>query len=239
MEKGISIKVLYYAEQKAINELYDLNGIDKFRKELSEEYVSVVQGKPGDLGGLEKFLIDMIANISLESFAKLIIEGLAFDLIKSGTKSFVLRPFINAYKKLKSKNEERLDIERFSIIFEDTTIHIYSIYDNSVINQLESILNNVALHYSLLVASKNEKPAEIHIPVFHDESDDRLSPFRVKLDVDETIQNFSEKDFSTYWGIFYEYSNQWIVYDLNNGQLVKEEFLPLQQYWQKWEMKRR
>lgn len=222
-----------------MNELYDLDGVDEFRKELSKEYVSVVQGKPGDLGGLEKFLVDMIANISIEDFIKLIRDGIAFDLIKLGTKSFVLRPFINAYKKLKKKNEERLDIERFSIVYEDTTIHIYSIYDNSIINQLESILNNVALHYSSLVTSENERPSEIHIPVFHDESDNRLSPFRVKLDVDETIQNFSERDFSTYWGIFYEYSNQWIVYDLNSKQLVKEKFLTLQQYWQEWEMKRR
>ena len=239
MEKGISIKVLYYAEQTGVNQLHDFDGIDEFRKELSLEYVPVVQGKPGDLGSLEKFIIDLIANISLQGFVKFILGGIAFDLIKSGTKSLVLRPFINAYKRLKSKNEKRLDIEKFSIIFEDTTIHIYQIYDNSVIDQLESIVNNLALHYSSLITSEDERPSEIHIPVFHDESNDRLSPFRVKLDVDETISNFSDKDYFAYWGIFYEYSRQWIVYDLDARRLLNENFLTLEWYWQEWESKRR
>jgi hypothetical protein len=239
MQNGISIKILYFAEQKAVNQLYDLDGVEEFREDLSENYVSVVQGKPGDLGGLEKFMIDIIASITLESFVKFILAGVAFDLIKSGTKSFVIRPFLNAYKKLKDRNRENLDIERLSVTFEDTEVHLYKIYDDSIINSLENVLKHLALHYSSLYTVDGEKPSEIHVPVFRDESQSALAPYRVKLNVEETIQTFCAEDYWKYWGICYEYTNRQVVYDVMTRRFVQERFLTLQQYWNEWHFRNR
>ena len=72
-------------------------GIAEFQNDLNQEYVSRIHGRPGDLGGgLYELAIQVIANISIQDIAKLIADGIAFDLLKSGTKSFVLRPFLAA-----------------------------------------------------------------------------------------------------------------------------------------------
>lgn len=209
---------------------------------MSESYIAVVNGRPGDLGGgLYEFAVEFIANISLSDVVKFLAGGIAYDLIKSGSKAFVLRPFCDAYKKLKDRNP-RLDITEFRVMFQDSILVIYKITDDSIFSQLESILGAIAKHYENLVLASGETPLEIHVPVLEDLAQDRLCRFRVLLDVDETIANVTTDDYFKLWGISYDFSRNFRIYDLTRELLIDEEFYTQQRYnvlWEEWYRKRK
>ena len=233
-----AVKITYWAEQKKDSvSIYDFEGIDDFRKELDENYIAVVQGRPGPLGGLYELAVEFISNLTLIEVAKFLLGGIAFDVIKSGTKAFVLRPFLRAYQKLKDRNPSfRLDIEKFRIIFQDTAIVVYKITDDSVFAKLEDILKAVAIHSDRLTLGTGERPFEIHVPVFEDPAKDPPCRFRVKLDVDETIAGISKSDYLRLWGLRYDYAGD-RVYDVDKALLIDNEFYDLNRYWNEMEQR--
>jgi len=225
METEASIKVSYWVEQDGDVSLYELEGAEQFRNDLADSYISVVQSRPGDLGGLHELAVEFVSRISLVEVAKFLLEGIAFDMIKAGTKAFVLRPFMDAYRRLKAKNtKQNLDLGELRIIFQDSTLVIFKIAENSIFTQVESILRAVAKHSANLTLSTGERPFEIFIPVFEDPSEKRSSRFRTLLDVDETIRDISTKDYLRYWGARYDFARTDRVYDLENQLLIDERF---------------
>ncbi len=89
------------------------------------------------------------------------------------------------------------------------------------------------------ILRKGEQPFEIHIPVFEDPAEDRLSRFRVLLDVDETIRPNAAADYFRFWGLQYDFSRTARVYDLQRHLLIDERFLTLEWYRIEWESRRR
>ena len=83
-DSGAAVRVKYWAEQTGDWELRELVGIEDFKKELAEDYVSIVQARPGELGGLYQLAVEFVSSISLTDAASFLASGIAFDLIKSG-----------------------------------------------------------------------------------------------------------------------------------------------------------
>jgi hypothetical protein len=227
-----ALKVLYWTAPLPGNKVEELDGLDEFKSELSKDYVSVVQSRPGERGGgLYELVVEFISAITLQDFATFLLQGIAYDLIKSGSKAFILRPFLDAYEKFKSRNaDRRVDIDELKIVFQDTTIILHQISENSIFLQLGDILSHLANHSHHLVVGEAERPFEIVIPVFEDPSDDPPCRFREKLDVDETIPGFSDKDYFGFWGLWYEFA-KFRVYDVQNKALLHEEFFTAERYW--------
>jgi hypothetical protein len=240
METGTSIKITYWAEQSGEFGLYDFDGIDEFRQELTENYVAVVLSRPGALGGLHQLAIEIISNLTFVEVSKLLLSGIAFDLIKSGTKAFVLRPFLNAYHKLARRNTAYSpDISDIRLVFQDTTLVVYRITDGSIFLQLEQILTTLAKHSSNLTLRSGERPFEIHIPIFEDPEPNPLCRFRVLLDVDEPIRTPSVADYFRYWGIHYDFQRNTRVYDVQRSLLLDQEFFTAARYWAEWHFRQR
>lgn len=237
MNSGASVKVTYWAEQIGDNKLHDLNGIDAFRDELEREYASAIHGRPGDLGGLLHLAVEFVSSISMVDVAQFLAAGMAYDMIKEGTKALVLRPFIKAYQRLKDRNPEtNLDIDVLRLVLRDSVIVIYRLTDGSVFEHLEKILTIVAGEYTHLILRSGEIPFEIHVPVFEDPSDDRLSRFRVLLDVDEIIEPRPDIDYFKLWGLQYDFSRTTRVYDVHQRLLLDQEFLTQEWYDIKWKV---
>jgi hypothetical protein len=242
METGTSIKVRYGTEQTGAFSSRDLDGADEFRKELAESYVSVVHARPRGLGGLHDIAIEIVSSISLVHVVKLLLDGTAYDLLKSGTEAFVLRPFLIAHRKLRDRNKSnRVDIGELRIIFQDSMLIIMKISNDSIFSNIERILLSIATHYDSLCLTSGEPPFEIYVPVFEDLANDRLCRFRVLLDVDETITDVSSTDYLKFWGLWYDYSGQpkYRVYDIERRLLLDTEFYTLDRYWKAWEARRR
>jgi hypothetical protein len=236
MSHDLAISVDYWAIQEGESDLWQLAGIEEFQSDLGQEYVSRVHGRPGDLGGgLYEFAIQVIADISIQDVVKLIAGGIAFDLLKSGTKSFVLRPFLTAYQKLRARNTEReVDIHEIRFMFSDAEVVVSKICVNSIYESLGAIFQVLARDFDCLRSGGGEVPYTIQIPVFED-PEKRLCRFRVLLDVDETIEGVSSASYLGYWGIRYDFERASRVFDLKRKLLIDSDFLTVDRYWEEWE----
>jgi len=246
MKNPTSLKITYWYGER------DFVGLDEFKSDLSVNYVSVVQGRRGALGGgLYHLTIEIISAFTINEIIKFILQGMAYDLIKDGVKTFFLRPFIEVYNKFKDRNK-RVDISELRIIFQDTTLIIYRIYEGSILGQLEKILIAVSKHYEyltlksgyrfneFLTLNSNHHPFEIHVPIFEDPTPDPISRFRVLLDVDEPIRNPKADDHYRFWGVDYNFADLDLtrVYDVNKSIIIDKEFYRSDRYWRKWESKK-
>jgi hypothetical protein len=82
-------------------------------------------------------LAQIISGIPWTHVVQLIIDGAAYDLVKEGSKSFILRPFISAYRKLRDRNQDRLiDLAELQIDFEDFHVIIHEIASDTIIDCL-------------------------------------------------------------------------------------------------------
>jgi hypothetical protein len=240
MEFSGALRVEYWAEKKAdTNELLDLEGIDEFRAELTKHYIGPIHARPGPCGGLYGLVVEFLSSFSLQHFVNLTLDGIAYDLIKSGSDALVLRPFVAAYDALKRKNaKHRVHIDRLLLSFQDSLVIIHNIGEDTIVDNLEPILRTVATSYSHLILRTGEKPFSISIPIFEDTSEERLCRFRELLDVDETIRDVSDKDYLKLWGIQYDYLGTTRVFDVSKGVLLDEEFYSQSMYWWAWKNRR-
>lgn len=233
METGTSIAVRYWIATDRPRDFPDLEGIGDFRDDLAANYVSIVKGRPTGAGGLVHLYIEIISTFSLSHVAQLLIDGIAFDLIKHGAKSFVLRPFLAAYKKLKDRNRTArfLDIAELQIEFQDCLVIIHEVSSDTIIDNLEKILVTLAQNHDHLPLKSGEQPFAIHIPVLEDPAEDRPSRFRVIGDIDETIRSEGPSEYFRFWGLVYDRARVVRVYDVARQLLINEKFNTLEQHW--------
>lgn len=235
MNRTLAVKVDYWAIQEGENSLLQLAGITEFQNELEQSYISRVHGRPGDLGGgLYEFAVQLISNISVHDVVKLIADGIAFDLLKAGTKSFVLRPFLVAYERLKARNADRhVDIHEIQLMFNDAEVVISKICSDSIYESLGQIFQTLAEDFDCLRGRNGEYPYSIQIPVFED-PEKRFCRFRVLLDADETISPVTRANYFDYWGLQYDFEGTSRVFDVKRRLLIDSDYLTLDRYWQEW-----
>jgi hypothetical protein len=231
-----SVKISYWAEQVSPTAIRSFNGIEEFRSELDQHYLTVVHGRPGDLGGLYQLAVHFVSNITLADVAAFIGGGVAYDLLKSGSKAFILRPFLSAFEKLRERNKSfGIDIEELRLEFQDSIVAIDSTFSDAIPSQLGPLLLAIADSYSCITLASGETPFEIRIPVLEDQSEGRICRFRAVLEVDEMLATATAKDYFGFWGLWYDYSRQFRVYDVQRKLLIDDEFMSRERYWQVWE----
>jgi hypothetical protein len=243
MEFGGAVKVEYWAEREAMRVgVFDLEGIEDFREGLAQNYISKVHARPGPCGGLYGFTVEFLTSFSLQHFVNVLLDGVAYDLVKSGSKALVLRPFFAAYNALKARNADRrfrIHIEDVLLNFQDSVIVIHDLGRDTILANIQAILQALAANYCHLMLRTGEKPFSINIPIFEDVTDDRLCRFRELLDVDEPIRDPGDEHYLGLWGAQYDYAATTRVFDVKKQVLLDEEFYTRAQYWHAWEARRR
>ena len=230
MSTGNSIVVKYWISTDHLP-FDDLKGIEEFRNELASAYVSVVSGRAAGAGGITHLLVELTSTFSLSHLAQLILDGVAYDLIKNGAEAFVLRPFIAAYRGLQERNKDRfLDIGDLQIQFRDSLLILHEISSETLVSQLENILVTLARSYDRFLLKRGEAPYTIEIPVFEDPEDDRPCRFRVIGDIDETIRSRGPEDYVRFWGLEYDHAGL-RVFDVQRQLLLDERFNTLERHW--------
>lgn len=221
-----------------------LDGEDEFRTELADSYaVSLVRSRPAGLGGgLYQLLVEWVSHLTLADAIKVLLEGAAYDVFKSGTDAFCVRPFVKAYKKFKERNaNHRVGIDRLRFIFQDISINVEEIPNSDVLEELDRILLAVGRNLETLLANPT-KLFEIHIPVFEDTKSGFSCKFRTLISEDETIdiRSISAKDYLGFWGLEYypEFAKS-EVFDIQNELVIHETFCTEKQYWAEWDLVRK
>ena len=162
-------------------------------------------------------------------------EGAAFDLIKSGTKAFFIRPFLEAYKRFKNRQtDERVDIDRIRFVFQDAAVTIERLPHSDLLSELESIFRALAENFEPITLGSKGQIFEIFIPVFEDASHERICKFRTLLSVDETmdVRRISRAHYFKFWGLqYYSEGSPSCVYDVEFKTVIDERFCTESQYW--------
>lgn len=231
----ISVTIKYWTYPDGSPTGREPDGIEDFRNSLSASYVSLVRGQAGALGGgLYELSIELVTSISLRDVVGLIAGGVAYDVIKSGAHSLVLRQLISAYEVLRAKNKkENIEVEDLKLTFQDADLFIRRVTAKPLFDSLGEILKQVADNYTAMKGKTGEVPFEVHIPVFED-PEKRLCRFRDLLDVDETIENITQADYFRYWGVRYNLEGQVRVFDVSRKLLIDERYLTRREYWEEW-----
>ncbi|UBZ13497.1 hypothetical protein LDL77_16630 [Flagellimonas marinaquae] len=229
----IAIKISYYGEPLDDFTISELHGISEFKEELDKSYKTFVHQKTDGFGsGFYELAIELLSDISLKEFIEFVVGGVAYDLIKSGSRRLILKPFYAAYSKLKEKNSN-VDISRLDFSFNDSTISIYKIFKNSIFEELENILLGLQINYNNLYLQGVEKPYQIDIPIFKNPNGTHNIDYRCKLSFDETIKEIGKEDYYKFWGSFYQFKGRFYVYDYKNQVLTTNEYFTEELYWEK------
>ena len=193
-----------------------------------------MRGRPSGAGGPVYVLVQIVSGFSWSHLVQLLVDGAAYDLITKGAKSFILRPFIAAYRKLRDKNSERLiDLNELRIEFEDCDLIFHELSSDTIIDNLAGILPAIAEHYGRMFLQCGIAPGEIHIPVVEDPNTKSAARFRVLAHVDETMIGKVPEDYFGYWGVVFDHSEHLVrVYDVRQETLLNDRFLTASEYWE-------
>lgn len=212
-----------------------LIGDEDFRSDLEAAYghVSVESENGGLGGGLYTLFVDIGGPIAIGYLVHLILDGVAFDLIKLGSEKLILRPLLAAQKKLKKVNERDTagDFAYLRIRLSDSAIVVDadSRVGQSISEALGEVLLLIARNYEHLKIASAGSPVEIYTPVIEDTGADRQSRFRAVLEVDEDMP-VSRTVFFEYWGLRYSKGER-RVFDVQRKLLLDETFLYRREYW--------
>ena len=225
-----SIKVLYWFGEG------DLAGIEEFRHELASSYESAeVTGRQAGLGGgLYTLFVEIASTVTLSHVVQLLLDGVAFDLIKLGADRLILRPFLAAQARLRSKSsrDEAGDIAQLKIVFRDAVLLVDGdsrVWQN-VADALTEVFDLLAQNYDRLILDSGQRPSQVYIPVVEDAADDPISRFRAVLEVDEHLR-INERVLLEYWGVTYADGHQ-RVFDVERRLLIDQPFVLREEYWQ-------
>jgi hypothetical protein len=224
-----SVKVTYWLGEGKID------GIDEFSEELSKEYISIVRGRRAGLGGgLYQLSVEFLSHLTLKEIATFILEGLAYDAIKTATTEFVIRPFLEAYRRMKARPaNRRVDIDSTKFTFQDTNILINRLPHTDLLSELEGIMLSVAQNVERLTELSEDRIFEIRVPVVEDYTPDSVCRFRDLTWVDEPIEisRISASDYFKYWGVEYDIRPR-KVYDVQSRSFIAEAFYKEMEYWE-------
>ena len=201
-----------------------LENIDYFREKINENYNNIVKANPvGRGGGTYEFIIRFICNLSLQHYVEIIAGYLGVKLINKSTdkllEKYVFAPLQTCYQNLKNNNP-CLDCYSFQIELKDVNIFIYKTSDNSIIPNLNKILQQISEHIKNIEKIKGYKITQIHIPAVLDVLEG-YKVYRVPLGEEETT-NLSDKDYFSFWGVEYCSTQLKAVYDLNSKSILSD-----------------
>lgn len=233
------VTVTYWTYPLSDGKMIDLEGIDDFESELSENFNSFISGKPSDAlgGGLYEMIMTVYHN---EQIHNLLVFGsgmmadsvgdLAKDTIKDVLVKYIAKPIKNAFSKISEKDKDKEpDIDQIDIKFKDIDISIYNIQPNGIAQNIDIILDLLSIRLRNLIIN-NQLPYHIYIPIFKDEEaksrDWKKKPvFRTLRKVDETIQDVTNDAYFNYWGLFYtNQEDQFKAYNARTKEIINIDF---------------
>lgn len=217
----------------------ELEGVAEFKAELSDSYIlSTVRDRRGPLGGgLYQLAVEFVSRLSLSEIVRILLEGATYDLLKSGTDAFFIRPFLEAYKRFRSRRKnDGVGIDRIRFVFQDSAITIERLPHTDLLAELESILRAVAENWESIIEGSSDRLFEIYIAIFEDTTDERVSfcKYRTLLTTDEIIDvtHISRADYFKLWGLqYYSEGSPSRVYDVQRRSIIAQSFCTESMYW--------
>lgn len=194
------------------NNVVEIEGLESFIKNLEKHFFSqaTVRNCSPSVDSIN-LVVELDCNLGLlETLHHF--ENNTWGNFKSQAYSFE-----GALNQLKECNDVQIEVEEFSLFLKDTSIIINRIYDQSIPNQLENILNQINKHHIHLTMGLSEIPYEIYVPVFEDDLMENENTLLMNI----KSGNHNEQDYFSFWGLYYFSEDDAVVYDLKNQSIIK------------------
>ncbi len=187
-----SVNISYWIHPEG----HDFRDIDVFTKKLDQNLFLTINKKRTDAlgGGLYELAIKITEDISLKELAQSYAQDGAKILI-----GLYLKGLFSGLKELFKKNKPLTpSLDELIIDYKDCNVKIYNLYDNSIEESMESILETLC-QFRLKNKKLFKSIKKIHLPIFKIKDCYDLCEFRVKLDID--MISFKQSDYLQYWGL--------------------------------------
>lgn len=175
----------------------EIDGVDTFKSELNESYL--VQGRsiyiPSFSEGGETWF-NIFINSRFFEFAKdVVVYGLAWDLLRKGTKKYFLKPFYDALSKFEEVNKEtyKLRIKRIRFQFDDIIIVVGGIEPHRI-SVISKIFNEISKRKAQIERDIELPINKIETPISHNPSIDKkgYSPYFLDTEPRDEIDDYVE-----------------------------------------------
>lgn len=168
-------------------------------------------------------IIDISFNFDLEQGLSILADRKVGDLdLNSNNNTDYL--YLNQLKNLAKKSNKSIDIEELNLVFNNCTVVIHKIFEQSISYQLKNIIQNI--NNNLLYFSKGftEIPYEVHIPIFEAE------PFNTNADLmNIRIKEAKNYDYSKFWALYFETRTDASIYDVEHHDIIDGELMMIKQ----------
>lgn len=192
------------------NKTDKIEALNSFKKSLEKHFFSqVVVRDHSTEPTAVKLILELTCNFGLAQMLHHLKLG-TWGSFESKENSFS-----NLFRKLREANDLYLEVEEFAIFLKDTSIIINKIFDDSIPQQLEEILQTVSKNYVHFTKGLTEVPYEIYVPVFEESL----------LENDSTLMNIKSgnnnvQDYFKYWGLYFYSEDDALIYDLKNTAII-------------------
>jgi hypothetical protein len=213
-----SISIIFHYKQSGISTNNEKQ-LEQLKSELKENYVTNFRPNSGpQSGGLLDSMIEIVFNIDLIDFVKILRDGVIFDAITRGKESFLLKPLFDAFSKAENETDY-WDYYKISFIFDDTIINIFGM-DRMFTSKLNEIIATVFKNYNNINNSELGKPYEINIPIQKVLQENQTYKFINQ----EALTDYEKSEYLKYWAISYHFGFTKKVYDVEQSLLLDEEW---------------
>ena len=200
----------------------DIRGLSLFKKRLEQLFFSdvVIRNSNGNKESA-KLNIEVSCNFNLWEGMSSLKSGIWAQFRKPSDEIFATSEFYNLVIQLQKQNDFPIEVEEFSIIFDNCNIIINKIHEFSIPEQLDLILTKIAEHYPVVTKDMREVPYEIFIPVF--EEVPYLDPFSESLTPGLVKDKNTMIDYFSYWGLYFYSDEDATIYNLEKEAMVDGE----------------
>lgn len=193
-----------------------LKGLNAFQRSLERDFFSEVNIRHRSSSETESgLIIELEGNFGLHEILYHLKNETWGNMLKKEETGHCMSPFLRTLHELRELNQLHIDIEEFSFFLKDTAIIVNKIYEQSIPDQLETILTSIAEHYVYFTKELTEIPYEIYIPVFEEsllENDTTLANIRTG--------NNTANDYFSFWGLYFDSEDDAVIYDLADRSIV-------------------
>lgn len=197
----------------------EFDGINEFKNELEAQCHYQIRPKwiPACSEGAELWMTIFVNSELAKFLASAVAGGLAWDLIKVGSKKYVFTPFFNALEKLNIKNEKSwggINILRLKFQFDDCEIYVGGL-NKSFTSVMSSVFREIAINKPKFENEVGQGVVKIELPIEVDEQPSKGNKYLLDIyNEDNSIEAYLKL-----WKITFTTEFPVMIYDFETDNL--------------------
>ncbi|WP_158978149.1 hypothetical protein [Cellulophaga sp. L1A9] len=190
-------------------------GLDAFMLNIEKDFFCNVSIVSADTFATKNDLVlDINFNFKIKQGLSILAEGKldGHDLMLENAEGHF---FLMALEKLRNSSSHTFDIKELNLIFEDCTIIIYRVFENSISLELDKLILELHKNYIYFTKGLSQQPYEIHIPVL-----EKSNFFKNKTLLTSNTVEKTQKNYGGFWGLYFDSNVDSEIYDSQSKEII-------------------